>query len=170
MDKRRFVHFGAEMAEKCQLKIEMYKTWKMGRTFRGRSGIYLAESGVRAIHEVRALCYHGSGTFEKGSARVYGNVHRPLSVAEGFLREGARAVRVRERRAGRHQGQRPRRAHEDARAVRRERGVVDHREGGARRRRSRREAGEDHRRPAGAGLPPSQARAQAQAFERILEI
>ena len=58
------------MAEKCQLKIEMYKTWKMGRTFRGRSGIYLAESGVRAIHEVRALCYHGSGTFEKGSARV----------------------------------------------------------------------------------------------------
>ena len=79
------------MAEKCQLKIEMYKTWKMGRTFRGRSGIYLAESGVRAIHEVRALCYHGSGTFEKGSARVYGNVHRPLSVAEGFLREGARA-------------------------------------------------------------------------------
>lgn len=30
------------MAEKCQLKIEMYKTWKMGRTFRGRSGIYLA--------------------------------------------------------------------------------------------------------------------------------
>ena len=117
MDKRRFVHFGAEMAEKCQLKIEMYKTWKMGRTFRGRSGIYLAESGVRAIHEVRALCYHGSGTFEKGSARVYGNVHRPLPVAEGLLRERARAVRVRERRAGRHQGQRPRRAHEDARAV-----------------------------------------------------
>ncbi|MFR7403177.1 MAG: hypothetical protein ACLUW6_00465 [Coriobacteriaceae bacterium] len=34
--------------------------------------------------------------------------------------ERARAVRVRERRAGRHQGQRPRRAHEDARAVRRE--------------------------------------------------
>lgn len=90
MDKGRFVHFGAEMAEKCQLKIEMYKTWKMGRTFRGRSGIYLAESGARAIHEVRALCYHGSGTFEKGSARVYGNLHRPLPVAEGLLREGAR--------------------------------------------------------------------------------
>lgn len=35
-------------------------------------------------------------------------------------------------------------------------------------RRPRREAGEDHRRPAGAGFPSSQTRAQAKAFEGIL--
>ncbi len=38
------------------------------------------------------LCYHGSGTFEKGSARVCGNVHRSLPVAEGLLRPRERGL------------------------------------------------------------------------------